>query len=85
MKEYLHAIVSPLLSKPDVLSIIESADNMGVLLTMDVAREDMPHLVGKQGQNILAIRKIVAMYGMRNNAKISIKINEPVGGKYSKP
>ncbi len=82
MEEYLQAIVSPLLSKPESLTIVKTADDMGVLLTVTVGREDMGHLIGKLGQNILAIRKLVTMYGMRNNAKISIKINEPIGGKY---
>lgn len=85
MDAYLDAIVRPLLSKPESLCITKTADDMGILLTLDVAREDMGHLIGKEGQNILSIRKLIGMYGMRNNAKISIKINEPIGGKYQRP
>lgn len=85
MQEYLEAIVRPLLSKPESLKVTKTADDMGILLTMDVAREDMAHIIGKEGQNILSIRKLIGMYGMRNNAKISIKINEPIGGKYQQP
>lgn len=85
MQDYLDAIVRPLLSKPEGLAIVKSSDDLGVLLTVTVAKEDMPHLIGKEGQNILCVRKIVGMYGMKNNAKVSIKINEPVGGKYSTP
>lgn len=84
MEEYLVAIVRPLLSKPESLAVKQTTDNMGVLLTLDVHKEDMSHIIGKDGQNILCIRKIVGMYGMRNNAKISIKINEPIGGKYQR-
>lgn len=85
MEVYLEAIVRPLLSKPEGLHIVKTTDAMGVLLTMDVAKEDMGHLIGKEGQNILSIRRLIGMYGMRNNAKISIKINEPIGGKYQQP
>jgi predicted RNA-binding protein YlqC (UPF0109 family) len=82
MKEYLEAIVRPLLSKPESLKVTQTADAMGILLTLDIAREDMGHIIGKEGQNILSVRKLIGMYGMRNNAKVSIKINEPIGGKY---
>lgn len=84
MDSYLDSIVRPLLSKPESLKIVKTTDALGVLLTMDVDKEDMGHLIGKEGQNILSIRKIIGMYGMRNNAKISIKINEPTGGLYYK-
>lgn len=82
MEEYLVAIVSPLLSKPEGLKITKTTDAMGVLLMVTVDKDDMGHLIGKEGQNILSIRKLIGMYGMRNNAKISVKINEPLGGKY---
>jgi predicted RNA-binding protein YlqC (UPF0109 family) len=82
MEEYLVAIVKPLLSVPDDLSVVSSSDAMGVLLTVNVSKYDMPHLIGKEGQNIHSVRKLMGMYGMRHGAKISIKINEPIGGKY---
>ncbi len=82
MNEYLTSVVSPLLGKPENLVVTQTSDAMGILLTVTVDKDDMGHLIGKEGQNILSIRKIVGMYGMRNNAKISIKINEPIGGKY---
>ena len=82
MEDYLTAIVKPLLSKPESLNVTKTTDAMGILLTLDIAREDMGHLIGKAGKNIHNIRSLVGMYGMINNAKISIKINEPVGGKY---
>lgn len=82
MQDYLDAIVRPLLKKPDSFSVVESMDNLGVLLTIDVAPEDMGILIGKQGNHITAVRKLITVYGMRNNARISVKVNEPVGGKY---
>lgn len=82
MEEYLDAIVKPLLSNPEELTIVKSTDDLGVLLAVSVSKDDMGHLIGKQGQNILSIRKLIGMYGMRHNAKIAIKINEPIGGKY---
>lgn len=82
MEDYLDSIVRPILTKPEAFTVTKSADDMGILLTVSLAKEDMGNIIGKSGQNILSIRRIVGMYGMQHNAKISIKINEPIGGKY---
>ena len=82
MDAYLESIVRPLLAKPESLKISKTTDDMGVLLSVDVAAEDMSHFIGKSGQNVLAIRRLLGMYGMRNNARVSLKVNEPIGGKH---
>ncbi len=84
MDAYLESIVKPLLAKPEALKIVKTTDDMGVLLTVEVALEDVAHLIGKEGQNITSIRRIINLYGMRNSAKISIKVIEPIGGKHQK-
>lgn len=81
MESYLDSIVRPLLAKPESLNITKTTDDMGVLLCVDIALEDMSHMIGKGGQNIVAVRRLLGMYGMRNNARVSLKINEPIGGK----
>ena len=82
MEAYLESIVRPILSKPESFKVTKTTDDMGVLLTVDVDLTDMSHIIGKDGQNITSIRRLLGLYGMRNNAKISLKVNEPVGGKY---
>ena len=81
MEAYLESMVKPLLSKPESFKVTKTTDNMGVLLSLDVSLEDVAHVIGKGGQNISAVRRLVGMYGMRNDAKISVRVNEPVGGK----
>lgn len=80
--DYLEAIVKPLLSKPEALVIDQSDLDDGLLLEITVSKEDMGHLIGKQGANISRIRELVGVYGMQHNLRFSIKINEPIGGKY---
>ncbi len=81
MDAYLESVVKPLLSKPEAFRVVKTTDDMGVLLTVDVALDDISHLIGREGANITSIRRILGLYGMRNNAKISLKVNEPIGGK----
>ena len=81
MEAYLDSIVRPLLGKPEALRISKGNDDLGILLTLDVDPTDMPHIIGKEGQTIISLRKILGVYGMRNHAKITVHVNEPVGGK----
>jgi len=86
MKEYLEAIVRPLLQDPESLTINQIQDPMGVLLTISVAPRDMGRVIGKAGAHIQAMRTLMHMYGLISSAKISLKVLEPRGGKhYSEP
>ncbi len=80
--EYLTHLLSPLLSKPDSLRITETHDSMGILLTVDVSKEDMGTVVCKQGENAKAIRNLVRIVGMKQNARVAVKINEPADSTY---
>lgn len=77
MEEYLKSIVSPLLSEPEALQIQKSQDEMGVLLSVNVSKKDMGLIIGKNGDTIKAVRTIVHMFGAKNKAKVSVKVNEP--------
>lgn len=76
--EYLTHILSGLITRDDELSISKTVDNMGVLLTVYVAKEDMGKIIGKQGTTAKAVRLLMKSYGFKNKADISVKINEPL-------
>lgn len=80
--DYLAALVAPMLRFPDDMRISESQDKMGILLTLSVHKEDMGTVVGKAGATASAIRQLVRIVGLRGNARVSLKINEPDGSPY---
>lgn len=82
ISEYLASLMQPLLKKPELLKIVESQDAMGILLTVDVDKEDMGMVVGKAGETAKSLRHLVRAVGMRGNARVSVKINEPAGSTY---
>ena len=84
MKEYLTAILLPLLSVPNALKINESEDQLGLLLTVDLDSKDMGPVIGKMGEGAKAIRHLVRVYGFMKSARVSIKFSEPVGGRFYK-
>src|SRR5205085_12482270 len=60
--------------------ITRVVDEMGVLLTLDLNAEDMGKVIGRSGNTAKAIRTLLRVVGMKNNARVNLKINEPVGG-----
>ena len=77
---YLASLILPLVSKPGAVKVTQTADDMGVLLSIDVDKADMGIVIGKQGETAKAIRHLVRIAGVKNNARVSVKINEPDGG-----
>ena len=75
--EVLTVIVKALTTRPESVKVEESTDQMGVLLTLDVASEDMGKIIGKSGHTAKAIRSILRFVGSTENARVSLKINEP--------
>lgn len=77
VKETLNGIVSALVENPADVRIAESHDDRGVLLTLDVNRADMGRVIGRSGETAKAIRTLLRAIGMRHQARVSLKINEP--------
>ena len=73
--------IKALVDNQDAVVITRSVDEMGVLLTLTVAPEDMGKIIGKDGNIAKAIRTLLRVVGMKHNARVNLKINEPMGGK----
>ena len=78
---YLDYTIKALVDNQDAVVITRSVDEMGVLLTLTVAPEDMGKIIGKDGNIAKAIRTLLRVVGMKHNARVNLKINEPIGGK----
>ncbi len=79
-QEFLEYVVKGLVDRPDDVKITRTVDELGVLLTLDVHAEDMGKIIGKSGNTAKAIRTLLRVVGMKNNARVNLKINEPEGG-----
>ena len=80
-KEFLENLVKALVDHPEDVKINRTVDEMGVLLTLDVNAEDMGKIIGRSGNTAKAIRTLLRVVGMKNDARVNLKINEPEGGK----
>ncbi len=80
-KAFLEYVVKALVDNPDDVKIDRTVDEMGVLITMTVNSADMGKIIGRQGNTAKAIRTLLRVIGMKNNARVNLKINEPEGGR----
>jgi len=54
---------------------------MGVLLSLKVNPADMGQIIGREGSTAKAIRNLVRIIGLKNHARVNLKIEEPEGGR----
>ncbi len=81
---FLDFVVKALVDHPEDVVITRSVDEMGVLLMLTVHPDDMGKVIGREGKIATqAIRALLRAVGMKHNARVNLKINEPVGGKIS--
>lgn len=79
-QEFLEFVVKGLVEHPEDVKIGRSVDEMGVLLTLDLHADDMGKVIGRSGNTAKAIRTLLRVVGMKHNARVNLKINEPPGG-----
>ncbi|OHA89165.1 MAG: hypothetical protein A2741_02410 [Candidatus Zambryskibacteria bacterium RIFCSPHIGHO2_01_FULL_43_27] len=79
--QFLEMVVKALVDNPNDVKINRTVDEMGVLISLDVNPADMGKIIGRQGNTAKAIRTLLRVVGMKNNARVNLKINEPEGGK----
>jgi len=79
-QQFLETLVTSLVDHPESVKISRTVDEMGVLLTLDVHAEDMGKIIGRSGNTAKAIRTLLRVVGMKHDARVNLKINEPEGG-----
>ncbi len=78
-QQFLEFLVKSIVDHPDDVKIDRKVDEMGVLLTLQVNPLDMGQVVGKGGSTAQAIRSLLRIVGIKNNARVNLKILEPEG------
>jgi predicted RNA-binding protein YlqC (UPF0109 family) len=79
-QEFLDYVIKALVDNPGEVKTTRTVDEMGVLLTLEVGAADMGKIIGRQGNTAKSIRTLLRVVGMKNNSRVNLKINEPVGG-----
>ncbi len=77
--DFLEFVVKSLVDNPDEVKVERKVDERGVLLTLHVNQHDMGYIVGRGGTTAKAIRALLRIVGIRNNARVNLKVEEPEG------
>ncbi len=80
-KEFLQYIVETIVDKPSAVKIDRKVDERGVLLSLKVDPSDMGKVIGRGGNTAGAIRTLLRVVGIKNNARVNLKVEEPEGGQ----
>ena len=83
-KDFLETVVKTLVDNPNEVKVDRKVDEMGVLLSLKVHPDDMGVIIGREGSVARAIRTLVRVIGLKNHARVNLKIEEPEGGKRSR-
>jgi len=80
-QEFLEYVVKALVDTPDAVKVERKVDEMGVLLSLHTDSQDMGKIIGRNGNTAKAIRNLLRVVGLKNQARVNLKIEEPEGGR----
>ncbi|PIZ73497.1 RNA-binding protein [Candidatus Peregrinibacteria bacterium CG_4_10_14_0_2_um_filter_43_11] len=80
-RDFVEYVVKSIVTQPEKVMVTRTVDDMGVLLTLQVAKEDMGKVIGKGGQTAKSIRILLRVIGSKTNTRVNMKIVEPEGGE----
>jgi predicted RNA-binding protein YlqC (UPF0109 family) len=78
-RDFVEYIIKNIVNNPNDVEVSRKTDEMGVLLEVKVNPQDMGLLIGRAGSTAKAIRILARIIGMRNNARVNLRIIEPEG------
>ena len=78
MTNLVEMIAKALVDKPQDVQVSESTGDTGMLITLQVSKDDMGKVIGKQGRIARALRTVVKAAAIKSNTKVDI-VSEPQG------
>ena len=80
-QQFIETLVKAIVNNPQDVKTARTIDERGVLITLDVNPTDMGYVIGREGQTARSMRTLLKIVGAKHNARVNLKINEPVGGR----
>ena len=72
--EFLEYVVKSIVSNKDAVKVERKEDELWVLLTLSLDKDDMWTIIWKWGNTINSIRTIVRIFLLKIDKKINIKV-----------
>jgi predicted RNA-binding protein YlqC (UPF0109 family) len=78
---FVEMVVKQIVDSPDDVKTERKVDEMGVLIELTVAPDDMGKIIGKEGKTAKSIRTLLRVLGAKERARVNMKIIEPETGR----
>lgn len=72
--EFLKFVVENLVQHKEDIQIERTEDDLGVLLTLKVNKEDMGVVIGKSGNIVTSIRSLLKIVGNKVGKRVNLKV-----------
>ncbi|OGH07951.1 MAG: hypothetical protein A2W22_06810 [Candidatus Levybacteria bacterium RBG_16_35_11] len=76
MKKALEYIITSIVDNPEGVKITETEENNVITFSIEVAKEDMGKIIGKNGKIIKAIRNVMKIPAMKAEKRIFVNLVE---------
>jgi len=71
---FLQFVVENLVNNKEDISIERIEDELGVLLTLRVNKDDMWIIIWRNGNTVNALRSIIKILGLKSQKRINLKV-----------
>lgn len=76
MKQILEYLITTIVEKPEEVKIEEAEEDGIVRFSINLAKEDMGRVIGKEGKVIRSIRNVMKIPAMKHNIRMDIGLVE---------
>lgn len=76
MKNTLLHIISSIVDEPEKIEIEEKEENGIIQFNVNIAKDDMGKIIGKEGRVIRAIRNVMKIPAIKQEKRINISLVE---------
>ncbi len=73
---FLRTLIETLVDHPEAIEITEKQDELGTLLSLKVAPEDMGTIIGRGGKTIESLRTVIRVFGSKLSVRMNLRIIE---------
>ncbi|MDP3947653.1 MAG: KH domain-containing protein [bacterium] len=81
-QDFLEYVVKAIVDHPEDVRVERKIDGKGAFLSLRVNGQDMGQVLGRKGATAVVIRSLLHIAGIKNNAHIGLKIEEPEGSTF---
>ncbi|GAB0174883.1 MAG: KH domain-containing protein [Candidatus Altimarinota bacterium] len=75
-QSFLRLIVESLVENTSAIEISEKHDELGTLVSLKVAPEDMGTIIGRSGKTVDSLRTVLRVFGSKNGNRVNLRILE---------